>query len=262
MTVKDIIAANDKDIEIIIEGKNALDDCDGFTEFYYEGKLGDVPEAYYSCIVLRHGYSLGYDCPFIAIPFLKQNDLVDPDYLEIADQSELLDVEKSEHHNIVLKYSVQYFNRDDQLCILTFSSLESAEDFAYNLVYSGETRGFNITVYNCDNIVDYFPHLGCDPETYREAVRRYADTDLETADQGEPEYDETSEQDNTVESRTCESCLYRDYVEPDRCDETFHFTCLCKSSPLFYKVNFCSNTCDFYIPIDKYQSLLSSAPSG
>lgn len=155
MTVKDIIKANDKDIEIIIEGKNALDDCDGFVEYYYQGKLGDVPEEYHSCIVLRHGYSLGFDCSFIAIPFLKQNDLVDPD--EFEEPSSLLQ-----------------------------------------------------TDYQCA-----------------------------------PEYDETSEQDNTVENRTCETCKYRN----------IYYRCDMHSSHMFNRDLKYDYSCIFYVNKKKYNDI-------
>ena len=73
ITVNDVINENELDIIVDIDGKNPNDDCDPLSENYYHGALGDIPEIYRKCEVLRTGWKIGKRCHSIAIPFMSTN---------------------------------------------------------------------------------------------------------------------------------------------------------------------------------------------
>ncbi len=56
----------------------------------------------------------------------------------------------------------------------------------------------------------------------------------------------------------CFNCLYRDIMEPSSSEPVPHWTCICKSSPLYLKVTRASDSCEFFISDNKYRSVMES----
>ncbi len=50
---------------------------------------------------------------------------------------------------------------------------------------------------------------------------------------------------------SCYDCLYRDYVEPERCGDIPFWTCTCETSPIYGMISCCSVPCDSYKPVFK-----------
>lgn len=73
MKVIDIIENNDPETIVKIQGCNSQDDCDGFVEEYFHGKLSVVPEHLKNHTVVRTGYLMGAICYGIYIPYLKKS---------------------------------------------------------------------------------------------------------------------------------------------------------------------------------------------
>ncbi len=71
MKVKDLIANNDNETEVILQGRNPACDYDGWTEHYFQGKLGNIPEKFWDCRVLNIGWLLDAECNSISIPYQK-----------------------------------------------------------------------------------------------------------------------------------------------------------------------------------------------
>lgn len=71
-TVKEILTtADDISMRIRISGMNKADDCDPWTELYFDGAVQDVPNHLLNCEVLSVGRSFAHGCPIISIPYIK-----------------------------------------------------------------------------------------------------------------------------------------------------------------------------------------------
>ena len=69
-TIKNYIDHNPADIDIIIRGRNPMEEH-GSTTDYYSGEIGNVPEKFQNAEVIEVWFSLNYDCYIIEIPQLK-----------------------------------------------------------------------------------------------------------------------------------------------------------------------------------------------
>ncbi|MCR5480771.1 MAG: hypothetical protein K6F27_13060 [Ruminococcus sp.] len=67
MTIADIVGGNDKNLYVMVSGRNPDDDCDCLIETYYMGPLKDIPEKLLKEEVLCTGWSFGEKCPTIDI---------------------------------------------------------------------------------------------------------------------------------------------------------------------------------------------------
>ncbi|MBQ8119201.1 MAG: hypothetical protein IJ172_00555 [Ruminococcus sp.] len=67
MTIADIVGGNDKNLYVMVSGRNPDDDCDCLIETYYMGPLKDIPEKLLKEEVLCTGWSFGENCPTIDI---------------------------------------------------------------------------------------------------------------------------------------------------------------------------------------------------
>lgn len=76
MTIADIVGGNDKNLFVMISGRNPDDDCDCLIKTYYMGPLKDIPEKLLKEEVLCTGWSFGENCPTIDIDiaYRKENE--------------------------------------------------------------------------------------------------------------------------------------------------------------------------------------------
>lgn len=148
MTIADIVGGNDKNLYVMVSGRNPDDDCDCLIETYYMGPLKDIPEKLLKEEVLCTGWSFGENCPTIDIDiaYRKENEpapaatgtssLVDNDIQNETTEKEQPCAPSSPSHYIIAAEKSQ-----------ALKALEEAREGLleiYNCMEENEQRAFDI----------------------------------------------------------------------------------------------------------------------
>lgn len=157
------------------------------------------------------------------------------------------------------KYGICYYVLGSQELCLEFIEDDSLE----SVIFRVKTNDFTGVMFACTGL-DEVPYINiCDERGY--CLYRIPVTELQhnsfdgdddyldvnTAEQGEPvdvENSSASEQDNTADKRTCETCKYRN----------IYFRCDCHSSHLFNRDLKYDYSCIFYVNKNHYDDVFRS----